>query len=352
VRIVANPASRSVPAPQYAFLAFATSSPNMAAYRWDFSSAGFGVRYSNPATVLSSGGRDVSLPSDNAEVAFASDNSPFVFVYPWSDSGFGTKFANPASPVNGLTGRATAFNKNGNYLAVMVNSAFANVNRVETYNFSSSGFGSKLAIEPDPVVTSSGAALKGTWNASDSLFTVSTNGTAGARIRIYNWNNSTTWGTVFSTPATTPTGSGTQSNFNPSASDVAISHETAPYVTAYPYTTSYGTKYANPATAITGNGEGVSWSRDGSAIAVAHNSSPYLSVYAWSSGFGTKYADPSSGPGNTSTAVDWSKDGKILVGESNSPYVAAWEWNAGFGTKMSAPSSTPETIVYGVKFSN
>jgi hypothetical protein len=86
---------------------------------------------------------------------------------------------------------------------------------------------------------------------------------------------------------------------------IAIAHNTAPYITVYPWNAGFGTKYANPATLPTGDGNGVAFSPSGNDIAVAHFTAPYISVYPWNAGFGTKYANPATPPTGIGYGVAW-----------------------------------------------
>src|SRR5690606_27289310 len=91
--------------------------------------------------------------------------------------------------------------------------------------------------------------------------------------------------------------------FAPDAQSIAVatlvfvSNGDSP-ITVYQWndSTGFGTKYADPSTFVENTAEGVAYSADGSAIFLAHNWSPYISAYPWnnSTGFGTKYADPST----------------------------------------------------------
>ena len=87
--------------------------------------------------------------------------------------------------------------------------------------------------------------------------------------------------------------------------DIAVSHDTSPYISVYPWSSGFGTKYSDPSTTPTGTGYGVAFSPDGADIAVAHGITPFISVYPWTSGtgFGTKYSDPSTLPVSACLAV-------------------------------------------------
>jgi len=58
---------------------------------------------------------------------------------------------------------------------------------------------------------------------------------------------------------TLPTGIGFDVAFSPDSNDVAVAHQTSPFVTAYPWSSGFGTKYANPSTLPTGDGFGVAF---------------------------------------------------------------------------------------------
>ena len=92
----------------------------------------------------------------------------------------------------------------------------------------------------------------------------------------------------------------------PYSGDIAVAHDTTPYISVYPWSSGFGTKYANPTTLPAGTGRGVAFSPDGADIAVAHRTLPFISVYSWSSGFGTKYADPATLPTGNSNGVAFS----------------------------------------------
>jgi hypothetical protein len=49
----------------------------------------------------------VAFSPTGADIAIVSDNSPYIFAYPWS-SEFGTKYSNPATLPTG-TGFSVAF---------------------------------------------------------------------------------------------------------------------------------------------------------------------------------------------------------------------------------------------------
>ena len=87
----------------------------------------------------------------------------------------------------------------------------------------------------------------------------------------------------------------------PSGADLAVAHQTTPYMSVYPWVsgTGFGTKYANPATIPTSGAADVDFSPAGTEFAVAEINSPRVIAYAFTSGtgFGSKYANPATLPG-------------------------------------------------------
>ena len=58
--------------------------------------------------------------------------------------------------------------------------------------------------------------------------------------------------------------------------NIAVTHASSPYISVYSWTSGqgFGTKYSDPSTTPTGTGYGVAWSPDGSDIAVEQGDSP------------------------------------------------------------------------------
>lgn len=181
--------------------------PYISAYPW--SGGGFGTRFSNPATFPTGQGTDVTFSPDGSAVALTSATTPFIFAYPWSGSGFGTKYTNPASlPVD--TGSGVAFSPDGSSLAMSLSHVSSPFTGVTLYPWSSSGFGAKYA-----------------------------------------------------NPSTVTTGRGNDVAFSTTGFDIAVAHDTTPFISVWPRVSGggFGTKYANPATLPTGNASGVAFGR-------------------------------------------------------------------------------------------
>ena len=261
------------------------SSPYITAYQW--SGAGFGTKFTNPATLPSGLGLGVAFSPAGDAIAVSHSNSPAISAYPWSGAGFGTKFSNPATlPTN--IGNGVAFNPAGDTIAV----AHDITPFVSAYPWSGVGFGTK-----------------------------------------------------FSNPATLPNGAGENIAFTSAGDFIAVAHDFSPFVSAYPWSGSgFGTKFSNPATLPTGTGLGVAFSPAGNAIAVSHDTTPFVSTYPWSgAGFGTKFTNPATLPTGYATDVAFSPAGDaIAVAHATTPFVSAYPWSgAGFGTKFTNPATLP-----------
>ena len=78
---------------------------------------GFGVKYTNPATLPTGTGFGVAFSPAGDTIAVAHFISLFITAYPWSASGFGTKYTNPATLPTG-DGVGVAFSPAGDTIAV------------------------------------------------------------------------------------------------------------------------------------------------------------------------------------------------------------------------------------------
>jgi hypothetical protein len=313
---------------------------NPQASAYDFTSAGFGTRYSaasgnRPGSVQAFG---VSINPSNSALSYVADTG--LAVYPWPPTGtnFRTSYADPAVlPTVGDVG--TQFSPSGKVLAI----------GDAVYSWSSSGFGTKYA---DPSPGFIGTPV--TWSPSeDVIVSAALN---SPYLKAFAWNNSTGFGTQYSDPATLPPSSTTSAAFSPSGNDIAFSNvSTGPYITVYPWSNGFGTKYSNPGTSPTNSGQQVKFSPSGKDIAIAHTSSPAITAYPWTSGtgFGTKYSNPATVPLGNGTSVAFSRTGDtIAVGHSSTPFVSAYPWTSGvgFGTKYANPSTLPTGTINDVVF--
>ena len=315
------------------YLSISTSGGNLATV-WDFSTAGFGTRYTAGA-----GNRPSSTQAWGS--SFNPSNSTLSYVgvggfavYPWPPTGasFPTKYADPAiMPTTGNVG--TQFSPSGKVLAI----------GPSVYAWSSAGFGTKYT---DPVLPEF-ISNHITWSPSEDV--IVSPGINNPYIESFAWNNSTGFGTRYSDPATLPPSATNSAAFSPSGNDIAFSSTSSPFINAYPWSNGFGTKYSNPGTLPTSTGQDVEFSPSGKDIAIAHTSSPAITVYPWTSGsgFGTKYSNPATVPAGNGSSVAFSRSGDTIgVGHSSSPNISAYPWisGVGFGTRYANPINLPNAV--------
>lgn len=143
---------------------------------------GFGTIYSNPATLPNSTARSVAFTNGAIILASRGTNSGFLEAWAWSDStGFGTKYSNPATDFT-------------------------------TEKVGSSG--NPLVLRASP--NQSYLAVGGAWNTTHST-------TPSNNLFLYDWNDSTGFGTLYSNP----TNSTTSNNSVSGAKDLAWTNDSA-----------------------------------------------------------------------------------------------------------------------------
>lgn len=208
-------------------------------------STGFGSKTANPAVSIGFTSNESHWhPLQNAVAIAVQGAPPDLVAYAWSPTGFGTRFAAP-SPTSAGFGFSVNFNKAGNAIAY----GHGDTPRLDVYAWSGSGFGTRFARVAS--MANNGSAVR--FNVNDTALL----GAApdATRIHTFAWDNVTGVGTKFSNPAVLPTGNAKDANFSAEGNAIAVSHETTPFVTAYPFSPSgYGTKFTNPAVLPTDTG--------------------------------------------------------------------------------------------------
>ena len=327
-----------------------TSSPYVSAYPWTGGS-GFGVKYTDPATLPAGQSNGVAISFAGKALAVAHDTSPFVTAYPWNVNGFGVKYTNPAT-LPASTGSGVAFSPAGN--AIAVSSSLTPFIQAYPWN-ASTGFGTKYT-NPATLPASTGQSVAFS-PASDAIIV---GHAAGFRVSAYPWNSGTGFGTKYADPATGVTGSTVNGvAFSPAGDAVAAVHPTTPFNTVYAWSvsTGFGAKYADPATLPTGTGRSVAFSPAGNAIAVAHEITPFVTAYPWSgAGFGTKYTNPVTLPAGDSYGVSFSPAGDTIAVASNAGTIFPinaypWTVGSGFGARYANPTTIPTGNGTSVVFS-
>lgn len=371
MRIVANPASRSVPAPQYLAVAHATS-PYITVYPWKTNVDGFGTKYAD----IPSGGPNNStgdpcwVGANNTDILFSKGGltgEPYMYAYSWTFYGFGTKYADAANdPDEGVGG--LALNQNARDVAVswsIFDTTTGATAGVQSFPFTSgTGWGTKYAAPPSRPSSASNSARGLAFRPQRNALSVAMNQSPFLYVVGYN-SGSGGFTTKFADPgaAILPPAQTTETEWSPdSGLDVGFTHDNSPYVTIYQWSPSTGfvAKWADPSTALTSNGRDLAWNPDENAIAITTVGGTYINVYEWdfNTGFGTKYSAPSSAPTNAMNAVMWNKDGAdIAIGGTTSGgaiYFNVYKWSSGFSTKYSDPATTitGSPSVGGTRFSN
>lgn len=307
------------------------------AYNWS-TSTGFGTQIT--ASAIGAGDfNDVDFAPDGSAVAFACVSTPYVAALSFSSSGFGSRYSDPSTLVSSQA-YGVRFSSDSSVLFVSsLSSPY-----VHAYAWdSSSGFGSKYS---DPVSLSAGAARS--VDVTPAMDAVIIGGLSTPYHAAYAWDSSTGFGTRYSN-ASNITRNRYQVRFSPLGDAVITVGAVSPYHSAYAWSSStgFGAQYSDPVGAVIRNlqnGQCIDFTSDGSVVFFSTPSSPYLVAYPWSSstGYGTKYADPSTGVGAIPYQLSVSPDDScVAIGHSTvSPYIRVYPWSSsGFGTIYSNPST-------------
>jgi hypothetical protein len=266
-----------------ALLVADNSNNRIKAYAW--SASGFGTRYTN-LPVQSAGGFDsMCFYTDRLAVTHAT--SPYASMFPWSDStGFGTRYAAPT----GYTGdNSCSFSPSGELFLAGDLYPF-----ISAFSFNASGWGTRYS---DPAILPTGSVLSINANVSGNSICYSGTTASNNKFVAFNWSSATGWGTRYFTAPTA--NNGRDAVFDESGTGAVFGGATTPFISGFPWSnsTGFGTQYSNPTIALAATGLSVSV-RDNTAFA-AHSNGVFLSAYPWStSGFGVRYAGPGSPIGN------------------------------------------------------
>jgi hypothetical protein len=232
----------------------------MSGYPWS-NSTGFGTKFTDPATLLPTAGTDVSwgvnsiLP--NYIVALTTATTPFINAYPFGQqntlTGFGTKFANPATlPASGGNGVGMASGP----LAVTATLS-SSPTPLTAYRLSSSSFGT-IYTAPASAPTGVGVGVSVSPSAGANAAVAVASGTSPG-LQTYNLNSTTGWGTRTTAsgtaiPPSAPTG---VAYAKATIGAIAVSHSSSPFVTVV--NTALTSKFANPVTLPPAPGRSVKW---------------------------------------------------------------------------------------------
>lgn len=298
---------RFAPLPDTFIVGASSTSPYIHAYEWRGPS-GFGPKYADPSSIVNIGwGRECDVSPDSTVVVVGGDNSPYIAAYQIDPvTGFGNTYSNPATLPNGQC-YALTFNRAGNAIAY-------------------------------------GQIAGGGPTGAKSLI-------------VYRWDNTTGFGTLYTTSASLPSSTVTDVDFARDDSTIVISFGISPYIRGITWnnTTGFGTAQSGPATIPSNVADKIRFNNSNNVVGVCSSLvSPYVFMYAWSSsGFGTKFADSitlSAG----AIAIDFTtNDDALIIGQNSSPYVSAYKWNnvTGFGVRWANPTTLPTFPTENLKVS-
>lgn len=221
---------------------------------WEWTGTGFGARFSNPATMpTDSLGDGIAWSPDGSVIASVSSNNsvyqpPSVAVYAWSSAGFGTKYTNPATGVTPSATSSVTFNPSGTVIAITGNVLDVPVSAWAWSN--ATGFGTRYANPSTAFTTTYSLAFSPN---SDAVFATHTN---SPWVSAYAWSDSTGFGSKYQNP------SGQQSatanihygcGFSPDGKAVGSTGYASPYMDVWAWSTAggFGSRFANPATILT-----------------------------------------------------------------------------------------------------
>lgn len=337
VTLTSNPTS-------FIAIAGSSSTPSIAVYPWN-TSTGAGVKYSDPATVVT-GAQQIAFnffQATGTAIYVSNSTTPFIHGYPWNN-GFGTKFSNPSTlPENTIN--KMRMNTAGTCLSTRSSNKSAKV-----YKVSPTGFVSYLG---SPSLSGLQGFTGSGFNATDSLIGYGGYTTSSVKIfHMYSWNNEIGFGSKFADPSTLPPGGILDITSNSDSTIIFACSENSPGLLAYDWSDGFGTKYANP-TGIGSDGTRVSFDNTNSKIAVAVGGSPYVQVYDWSGGFGSKIADPSTLPASyAAQSVTFNYNNNTIAVSTGFYNPSIYNWSSsGFGSKYADISGNPTGSACQIAFS-
>ncbi len=325
-----------------------STTPRMSVYPWS-SSSGFGSKFANPATIpgvipygiTTNNWRYSSTPA-TAICVYGSTSPNQVNMYAWSSSGIGTKYTNPASwpSTSGTTlNNGVSFSPDGqNVVFGLTNTPF-----ICAYPFNTStGFGT---LYSNPATLPTGYTSLVTWSRNGTRVLTTGNQPGGSGKFTPTWGFSGGWGAIDVGPSTGATCLGFENH--PTQDYVIIGRSvTTNSLRASSWTESggWGSFITDPATNPGGSVRQCLWDRTGTVIGAGLGASPYVVAYGWSAGsFGSKYAAPSTIPTQSlPPSFSWAGNtGSCATVNATAPYVCAYAFtiSGGFGSKFADPST-------------
>lgn len=264
--------------------ALTSTSPFAEAYAW--SSAGYGARYSNMASLPASSCSSFQWSPDGTQVLVASSNATGLHTYAWS-SGWGSKYS---SPVGLEAGSRACISPDASYVFQAEEASPF----LAAYGWTSSGFGSKFS---DPTAATERSSCDPAVISDSSVVIVGQ--AATPYVKAYAFSASG-WGSAFSEPttkySTAGVGSPAQVEFDSTDGYVAIAHTGASNefnLAIYQWSGGWGTLLSDPVTTTNGSYAGIAWIGNSYIVATSGANSPYVHLYQWTgSNWGIRYAQP------------------------------------------------------------
>lgn len=220
-------------------VAFAVSTSPFAAV-YNYSSSGIGTKKPNPSTLPTACS---GISYDSTESLITCAGTPNVMVYTASSGGWGTKFADPSSAINGTSSYYSKFNKTSTAIAIASNSS----PYINTYSWSN-GFGAKFA---DPSTLPVAGCTFCYFSDSESYIAVSH--AFSPYVDVYSWSNSTGFGTKLSNPSPLPGTTADTIKFYNNDKIIGVAHYSSPFISIYPWSSAgFGTRFTSPSTLPTG----------------------------------------------------------------------------------------------------
>lgn len=245
----------------------------------------FGTQITNPVSLMPNRIDSVSFGGNDTLIGVSCISSPYIGVYNFSSAGFGTRFSSPASLPAGGTYHA-AVHPDGSAILV---AGVAGSTNIKAYSLSGGGFGTEFSTSAVYV----GFSLVGiAFNKTGTQVGMGASG-LGAEFQVFPWSNG------FGTKYTNPSGLPSQADFlvtgklrfHPNNTAISLNQDRA---SIYNWSSSgFGTAYSIPADSQYNIYHRL-WSPSGTVVANTSATSPYVQAYPWTPGvgYGTKYADP------------------------------------------------------------
>lgn len=327
---------------------FAVGYDSVKARAWRWLGSFIGAKYTDPFTTLLKDSRFVTTTSTNDAVIIGMQSSPYLIAFPFDMStGWGPIYpiTSPSVPSQVIDISLTS---NDSDVAV---AALGQFPLVWTW-ISGSGFGTKYS---DPasiglVSTTYGVSFS---PANDVIIGVGDGSAPNDYLSAWEWSGSG-FGVLKSGPSSPPSARAYSIAFANDGSAVAIGFTASPYLNVYAWSGgAFGAKFSNPSTLITSTPLSVEFRPDNTAIAFGQEFFPYMGAYAWSgSGFGAKFANPSTLPSNYVSSVSFDSTGAYLATGNTSTYyltVYPFSTSTAFGGTIRPPLAE-QIVAAGVTF--